>query len=371
MSDNVIVGITHGDINGVGYELIINTFQDARMLEVCTPVIYGSSKVLAYYRKVLNAGNITLNNINEAKEVVHGRVNLINCVDDNVKVELGKSTKPAGEAAFKALELAVADAKDRNIDVLVTCPINKENIQSESFTFPGHTEYLQESFAEKDSLMFMVSEDLRVGVVTGHIPVKQISQDITAEKVERKLQLMNQSLIEDFGIRKPRIAVMGLNPHAGDNGVIGTEDKELLTPLLERLRDKGILAMGPYPADGFFGTSDYKKFDAVLAMYHDQGLIPFKVIAMENGVNFTAGLPVVRTSPAHGTAYNIAGKGVADIQSFREAIYTAIDVHKNRLRFDQATRNPLRKQHVVDSTKVRDISLQELEKEVGEENMED
>ncbi len=364
MDNPIIVGITHGDINGIGYELIINTFSDERLLELCTPVIYGSSKVLAYHRKVLNAGNFNVNNINSAKDVHHGRINLVNCVNDNIKVELGKQTDSAGEASFAALSKATEELKNGHIDVVVTCPINKFNIQSAEFSFPGHTEYLQQEFEAKDSLMLMISDVMRVGVVTGHIPITQVSASISAEKIERKLKILVQSLKRDFNIRKPRIAVLGLNPHAGDDGIIGTEDKEIIAPVIEKLRKKDHIVLGPFAADGFFGSGDFAKFDGILAMYHDQGLIPFKALTMDSGVNYTAGLSIVRTSPAHGTAFNIAGEGKANVQSFREAIYTAIDVHKNRKLFADVNKNPLKKQHVYDPYKTRDVSVQELEKEV-------
>lgn len=371
MSKKIVVGITHGDINGIGYELIIQTFQDARLLDFCIPVIYGSSKVLAYHRKVLNAGNLTVNSIASAKDLNPKRINLVNCVDDNVKVELGKSTTIAGEASFNSLAKAVEEMKLGFIDVLVTCPINKDNIQSEHFSFPGHTEYLQQEFEGKDSLMLMVSDVLKIGVVTGHIPVSEISNALTPQKIERKIRILDHALRQDFNIRKPRIAILGLNPHAGDNGVIGMEDKEIITPVIEKLRDKGILVLGPFAADGFFGSGDFKKFDGVLAMYHDQGLIPFKTLAMERGVNYTAGLDIIRTSPAHGTAYNIAGEGVADIQSFREAIYCAVDTFNNRELNLELGKNPLRKQHVYDPSKAHDVSMFELEKEVGKESTDD
>lgn len=364
MDNQIIVGITQGDINGIGYELIIKTFSDERLLELCTPVIYGSSKVLAYHRKVLNAGNFNVNNINSAKDVHHGRINLVNCVNDDIKVELGKQTDMAGEASFAALSKATEELKSGFIHVMVTCPINKFNIQSSEFSFPGHTEYLQKEFDANDSLMLMISNIMRVGVVTGHIPINHVSASISSEKVERKLNILLQTLKKDFNIRKPRIAVLGLNPHAGDNGVIGTEDKEIIEPVIEKLRKKDNIVLGPFAADGFFGSGDFAKFDGILAMYHDQGLIPFKAITMESGVNYTAGLSIIRTSPAHGTAFNIAGEGKANIQSFRESIYNAIDIYKNRMLHAEVNKNPLKKQHVYDPYKTRDVSVQELEKEV-------
>ncbi len=335
------VGITHGDINGIGYEVIIKALLDNRIYELCTPIIYGSPKVAAYHRKALNVEHFSLNNIKSADQAQPKRANIINCTDDAIKVELGQSTEAAGIAAFKALEMAVDDLKNGLIDVLVTAPINKKNIQSESFDFPGHTEYLESKLESGKSLMILMNDRLKVGVVTGHIPIAEVPQRITKEIIEEKLHILNESLIKDFGIGKPKIAVLSLNPHAGDNGLIGKEEEEIIKPLLNEVRGKGIMALGPYPADGFFGSDDYTKFDAILAMYHDQGLAPFKALAFDSGVNFTAGLSHIRTSPAHGTAYAIAGENVASEESFREAIYLAIDVHKNRTQYAEISQNPL------------------------------
>ncbi len=335
------VGITHGDINGIGYEVIIKALLDNRIYELCTPIIYGSPKVAAYHRKALNVEHFSLNNIKSAEQAQPKRANIINCNDDAIKVELGQSTEEAGVAAFKALEMAVDDLKKGLIDVLVTAPINKKNIQSKSFDFPGHTEYLESKLESGKSLMILMNDRLKVGVVTGHIPISEVPKRITKEAIEEKLHILNESLIKDFGIGKPKIAVLSLNPHAGDNGLIGKEEEEIIKPLLNEVRGKGIIALGPYPADGFFGSDDYTKFDAVLAMYHDQGLAPFKALAFDSGVNFTAGLSHIRTSPAHGTAYTIAGKNVASEVSFREAIYWAIDIHKNRTQYAEVSQNPL------------------------------
>lgn len=343
MNNNKIkVGITHGDINGVGYEVIIKTLIDNRIYELCTPVIYGSPKVAAYHKKVLHIDNFTLNNIKEASEAHPKRTNIINCIDDNVKVELGKSTRTAGTSSFKALEKAVDDLNKGEIDVLITAPINKKNIQSQDFEFPGHTEYLEEKMNGK-SLMLLISDKLRVGVVTGHIPISKVSDSISEKRILEKLQILHNSLIKDFGIRRPKIGVLSLNPHAGDDGLIGMEEKEIIIPALEKARENGIMALGPFPADGFFGSDDYKKFDAILAMYHDQGLTPFKALAFDSGVNFTAGLSGVRTSPAHGTAYSIAGNNVASEQSFKEALYMAIDVHRNRENYEEISADPMPK----------------------------
>jgi 4-hydroxythreonine-4-phosphate dehydrogenase len=341
------VGITQGDINGIGYEVIIKTLLDNRINEFCIPIIYGSSKVAAYHRKALNIDNFNLNVINHANDANSKRSNIINCVNDEIKVELSKSTEEAGDAALKALERATSDLKEGLIDVLVTAPINKKNIQSDKFHFPGHTEYLEQKFGEgKKGLMLMVSEVLKVAVVTGHIPLKDVSSQITEENILRKLKSLNHSLIRDFGVVRPRIAVLGLNPHAGDNGVLGTEEQDIIIPAIKKANETGISTFGPYPADGFFGSGNFCNFDAVLAMYHDQGLAPFKCIAMETGVNYTAGLPIIRTSPAHGTAYDKAGIGNASEESFRNALYLACDIFKNRQSYDEMTNNPLKKQEI-------------------------
>jgi len=343
------IGITHGDINGIGYEVIIKTLSDSRLLETCTPIVYGSPKVAAYHRKALDVELFTFNQIAHAREANSKRVNIINCVDEEIRVELGKSTPEAGEASLLALQAAVRDLKSGDIDVVVTAPINKENIQSEQFRFPGHTEFFASEFAAKNFMMLMVSEQLKVGVVTGHIPVHQVPLSLTKEKILTNIRILHKTVLEDFSIRKPRIAVLGLNPHAGDQGVIGSEDQDIIKPAIKQASEEGIIALGPFAADGFFGSGDYKKFDAVLAMYHDQGLIPFKLLAFESGVNFTAGLPIIRTSPGHGTAYDIAGKGVASEDSFRNAIYLAIDVFASRKQFKDLSKNPL-KHHEIDRT---------------------
>ena len=327
---NIKIGITQGDINGISYEVILKTLEDNRICELCTPIVYGSPKVAAYHRKMLNL-NVNLNTINKAEEAQEKKANIINCCNEEIKVEVGLSTPQAGEAAFKALEKATRDLKEGKINVLVTAPINKNNIQSESFSFPGHTEYLENLFGEKgDALMVLANESIRIAVVTGHVPVSKISSCLTQEKILNKIKQFNKSLVEDFGIFKPRIAVLGLNPHAGDKGVIGKEEEEIISPAIKQALDEGIICFGPLPADGFFGANGHSHYDGILAMYHDQGLIPFKTIAMDSGVNFTAGLPVVRTSPDHGTAYDLAGQNMASENSFRQALYMAIDVYKNR-----------------------------------------
>jgi 4-hydroxythreonine-4-phosphate dehydrogenase len=339
------VGITHGDFNGVGYEVILKTFSDPTMMELCTPIVYGSPKVAAYHRKAMDI-QTNFSIINQASDAQDGRLNILNCTDDELKVELGKPSAEAGKAALDALERALIDYREGRIDVLVTAPINKHSIQSDSFHFPGHTEYIEQRVGEGNTaLMILMQGDLRVALVTGHVPVRFIAKEITREHIAEKLQVFHQSLKRDFNIDSPRIAVLALNPHAGDEGLLGTEEQEIIIPTMQDAIKQGIQCFGPYPADGFFGSGNYRHFDGILAMYHDQGLAPFKALAMDEGVNYTAGLPIVRTSPAHGTAYDIAGQGVASEDSFRQAIYVAIDVYRNRQRDDEMHAHPLRKQY--------------------------
>lgn len=344
MENNKIkIGITQGDVNGIGYEVILKAFDDPTMLELCTPIVYGSPKVMTYHRKALDL-ETSFTIINSAAEAVNGRLNVVNSCDDEVKVELGKPSKESGKAAFDALEKAMAEYKEGMFDVLVTAPIHKQMIQSENFAFPGHTEYIEQCMGESaKALMILANETLRVALVTGHIPVAKIASTITQELIQEKLSIFNASLKSDFGIGAPRIAVLALNPHAGDGGVIGAEEETIITPAIKAMREQGVLCYGPFPADGFMGNGTFSRFDGVLAMYHDQGLTPFKVLAMANGVNFTAGLPIVRTSPDHGTAFDIAGKNEATADSFRQALYMAMDIYRNRKRDDEAHRNPLRK----------------------------
>lgn len=346
MENNKIkIGITQGDINGVGYEVILKTFSEPGMLELCTPIIYGSPKVAAYHRKSLDLPtNFSI--VNSASEASDDRLSVVNCTDDEVKVEFAKADPEAGKAALGALEKAIEEYKAGLIDVIVTAPINKHTIQSEGFAFPGHTEYIEEKLGNgAKSLMILMKDDFRVALVTGHIPVSAIASTFTKELIKEKITLFNRSLKFDFGIGAPRIAVLALNPHAGDEGLLGHEEQTIITPAIDEMVAQGVLCYGPYPADGFMGSGNYMHFDGVLAMYHDQGLAPFKALAMEQGVNYTAGLPVVRTSPAHGTAYDIVGKGVACEDSFRQAVYVAIDVFRNRLFEKAAHANPLRKQY--------------------------
>jgi len=341
MSDKIKVGISIGDINGIGLEIIIKTLADSKIYDYCTPIVYGHTKVASFHRRATNVAELNFQVINDPSQTQHKKPNMINCWEEDVKIEPGAVTEAGGKYAFISLERATYDLKEGYIDALVTAPINKDNIQSDKFNFPGHTEYLQMRDGAAESLMFLVSDTLRVGVVTGHIPVSKISESITTDKIVAKLKLMNHSLQNDFWIRKPKIAVLGLNPHASDNGLIGHEEKDTIIPAIELARDNDVLAFGPYPADGFFANGTYLQFDAVLAMYHDQGLIPFKQIAFESGVNFTAGLKFVRTSPDHGTAYDIAGKNMASEVSFREALFTAIHIVKHRRETSELNENPL------------------------------
>jgi 4-hydroxythreonine-4-phosphate dehydrogenase len=342
----LIAGISHGDINGIGYEVIIKALSDPIINDFCTPVVYGSPKVAAYHRKALNISNFSFNNIRSVDEAHPRKANMINCLDDNTRVELGKSTSHGGEAALISLENAVTDLLNGKIDFLVTAPIDKHNVQSENFNFSGHTEYLKSKAGTADVLMFMIGETMRIGIATGHVPLSEVPGLITVDLLMRKLRLMEQSLIKDFGIRKPRIAVLGLNPHAGDNSLLGKEEEEIINPAVQQANKEGILVFGPFPCDGFFGAGSFTKFDGILAMYHDQGLTPFKVMSFDTGVNFTAGLPFVRTSPVHGTAFQIAGKGEASENSFRQAIYLACEIIKNRQQYAEITKNPLKHQDI-------------------------
>lgn len=337
------VAITHGDTNGIGYEVIFKTFAEQAMLELCTPIIYGSPKVAAYHRNALGIqANFTI--INSAEDAHPGKLNLLPTFDEEVKVDLGSPSKEAGLASLKALERAVADYKNGLFDVLVTAPINKNNIQSDRFNFCGHTEYLEERLGDGNkSLMILLNDIMRVALVTTHLPIREVASAITKERIVEKATIFSNSLKRDFRISNPRIAVLALNPHAGDNGLLGTEENEIIIPAIKELSDNGVYAFGPFAADGFFAYGSYESFDGVLAMYHDQGLAPFKALDRGDGVNYTAGLPVVRTSPDHGTAYEIAGKNMADESSFRHAVYLALDVFRNRAEYDEPLANPLEK----------------------------
>ncbi len=340
------VGITHGDINGISYEIILKAFRDSRMLEFFTPIIYGSPKVAAYYKKMLKISQVTLNHIKSAEKADKRAVNIINCVSNKVRVELGQPTEIAGEAALTALQAAVKDLKEGKIDILVTAPISKQAIYGDKFQFKGHTWYLANEFGVDDVLMLMVHEDLRVAVVTDHIPLREVANEITEEKILSKLRLFDKTLKTDFAIDGPLIAVLALNPHAGDEGLIGDEEEKIIIPAIEKAKEEGINVLGPYAADGFFASQNYKNFDGILAMYHDQGLTPFKVLSNGQGVNYTAGLPVIRTSPDHGVAYDIAGLNKADHTSFVNALFVARKIYKNRLLLGDI--KPLEKQNMED-----------------------
>ena len=345
MSELIKVGITHGDVNGVGYEILLKTFSDARLLELFHPIVYGSSKSASYHRKALNSEAPNFHIISKVEDSQEGKVDLVNCVKEEIKIELGSASPEAGESAYTALDVASRDLANGKIDLLVTLPINKDSIQNDQFKFPGHTEFLEERFATngEKALMIMATESMRVALVTAHVPLSEVSSKLSKELIMEKLKTLDHSLKRDFRIENPRIAVLGLNPHAGENGLLGKEESEIIAPAVKEAQDQWILCAGPFAADGFFGSGRFKEFDAILAMYHDQGLIPFKTLAMDSGVNFTAGLPVVRTSPDHGTAYDIAGKNQASDESFRQAIYMGIDIFRNRLAYDEARKNPLKK----------------------------
>ncbi|GAA4801670.1 4-hydroxythreonine-4-phosphate dehydrogenase PdxA [Litoribaculum gwangyangense] len=340
-AENIIVGISIGDLNGIGGEIILKTFEDSRMLEFCTPVVFASSKAMNFFKTHFKS-EINFHVINNLDQITIGKVNVFNCWQEPVNIEFGKEDQNIGAYAIKSLQEATKALKNNVIDVLVTAPINKHNIQSEEFKFPGHTDYLAKELGG-DSLMFMITENLRVGLLTDHVPVKDIANHITPDLIKKKINTVYESLKVDFNIQKPKIAVLGINPHTGDNGVIGKEDDDVLRPTLQKIKASGKLVFGPYAADSFFGSNNYKNFDAIIASYHDQGLIPFKTLSFGQGVNYTAGLNRVRTSPDHGTAYEIAGKGVADENSFKEAIFSAIQIFKNRADYEQLTQNPLKK----------------------------
>ncbi|MDE5889945.1 MAG: 4-hydroxythreonine-4-phosphate dehydrogenase PdxA [Bacteroidales bacterium] len=336
MRKKLVVGITQGDGNGIGYEVIIKALADERMLDMCTPVIYGSSKIFGFYRKQIHniEQQVNTNVISSARDVHQKRINIVNCLPDNVFVEPGQPTAESAKSAMTSLKCAVEDIKNGYIDVLVTAPINKRAMVNEGFGYTGHTEYLEQEFGVDEVAMIMVCDQLKVGVVTGHIPLKEVTAKLSKELILKKLRLMKESLERDFGIHSPKIAVLGLNPHCGDGGLLGDEEQQIILPAVQEAVEDGIMAFGPYSPDGFFGLGNYNKYDAVLAMYHDQGLTPFKALAFELGVNYTAGLPIVRTSPDHGTAYEMAGRDLADPRSMISSIYTAIDIYNHRLDYD-------------------------------------
>lgn len=338
---HVRIGFTHGDINGIGYEIIIKSLIDNQIVDLITPIVFGISKVASYHRKTLNLQDFNFNLVKRVDMANPKRPNIVNIYDREVKIDLGTLTNIAGEMAHLALTSALNSLDHGEIDAIVTAPINKKNIQSKDFSFPGHTEFFADRYDVHDYLMLMVSNELRIGVITGHIPIKDVSAALNEDLVIRKIKIMHESLKRDFAIQKPKIAILGLNPHAGDNGLLGTEEQEILEPVIKQAQENNMLVYGPYPADGFFGTPNYKQFDGILAIYHDQGMIPFKTLAFESGVNYTAGLPIIRTSPAHGTAFDIAGQDKADASSMRAAIYLACDIYRNRTDFDEINANPL------------------------------
>lgn len=330
----VVVAISHGDVNGIGYEVILKALSDKRVNDFCIPLIYGNSKAASYHRKTLKVSDYQLTLTKDPRNLHVGKSYIFNITNDEIKIDFGKPDRIAGEMAHLALEKAIADHKKGYVDVLVTAPINKKTIQSKNYQFPGHTEYLAQKYNVQDYIMMMLSPELKIGVVTGHIPLKDVSKTLSKDLIMKKIEIVDASLRRDFGITKPRIAVLGLNPHSGDDGLLGIEDEKIISPAVRESFDKKINVFGPFSADGFFGSLEYRKYDAVLAMYHDQGLIPFKMLAFEEGVNYTAGLPLVRTSPAHGTAYEIAGQNKASCTSFRNALFTAVDIFKKRREYD-------------------------------------
>ena len=339
-AENIIVGISIGDLNGIGSEVVLKTFEDSRMLELCTPVIFANVKIMSFVKKSFESTSM-LHGIDKLDQIVVGKINVLNLWKESVDLNPGVNDEKIGQYAIKSFVAATNALKEGLVDVLVTAPINKYNIQSETFKFPGHTDYLDQEL-EGDALMLMVQDNLRVGLLTDHIPVSEVASKLTEELIIKKIQTVKQSLIQDFSITKPKIAVLGLNPHCGDGGVIGKEDDSIIKPALKKLFEKGTLVFGPFAADGFFGSNQYEKYDAVIATYHDQGLIPFKTLSFGKGVNYTAGLNKIRTSPDHGTAYDIAGKGVADYNSFKEAVYLAIDVYNSRNQYKEISEKPLK-----------------------------
>jgi len=344
MSEQKIrVGISHGDVNGIGLEVIIKTFLDPQIVELCTPVVFSSLKTASYHRKALGQENFSFNPVKDLDTLNSKRVNLINCYEEEINIDLGKANAAVGKYALMSLEAASDALLQKKIDVLVTAPIDKHSIQSDTFNFPGHTDYLDKKFGGNDNaLMLLAADELRIAVVTGHTPLANVASQLTQEKILKKIKALAHSLLQDFSIRKPKIAVLGLNPHAGDKGTIGKEELEIIIPAINKAKEENVLVYGPYSADGFFGSDTYKQFDAVLAMYHDQGLIPFKALCFDTGVNYTAGLSIVRTSPDHGTAYEIAGKNLASETSFRNAVYLACDIFKNRSIHSDISAHPLK-----------------------------
>lgn len=350
--EKIKIGITIGDMNGVGLEVIIKALAHNGIGNICTPVIYGSSKTVSYHKNIVGEDRFQFQNQKSAERLYEGKINIVNVWQDSTNITLGQQTEEGGRYAIKSIEAATRDLQLGLIDAVVTAPINKKAMQMAGFQFPGHTEYFTDELGATDSLMLMVNDTLRVGLVTNHLPINKVAEHVTKEKIIKKLKMLNHSLKVDFGIERPTIAILGLNPHAGDDGVIGDEEERIIRPVIIEAKKKGVLAMGPYPADGFFGSGNYSKFDGILAMYHDQGLVPFKALSFGNGVNYTAGLSAVRTSPDHGTGYDIAGQNVADPTSFREALFLAVDIVRNRKRHKENHANPLVNRELKSEEKV-------------------
>lgn len=354
------IGISIGDINGIGLEVILKALLHEKATDLCTPVIYGSSKVVSYHKNIIE-DEVDFNSTRTADKIYFDKINIVNCWQENVNITLGKPTGLSGQYAYKSLEAATHDLKHGMIDALVTAPISKEAMHMANFPFPGHTEYLTKELGQGRSLMFMVNDGLRIGLATNHLPLREVAGALNKELIMEKLQLMNNSLKMDFGLERPSIAVLGLNPHAGDGGVLGDEEESFIRPAVVELKKKGMLVMGPFPADGFFGSGQFRKFDAILAMYHDQGLVPFKALSFGSGVNFTAGLPHVRTSPDHGTAFDLAGKNEADPSSFRQALFLAIDIANNRKQYHEMYANAIQKRGEMADVDGEDEILREDE----------
>jgi len=359
------IGISIGDINGIGLEVILKTLSNRKIAELCVPVIYGSSKIVSYHKNIVGIQEFKFQSLRTAEKLHHDKINIVNCWQENVNITLGKVSEAGGRYALISLKRSVEDLQRGLIDALVTAPINKKSMELANFAYPGHTEYLLDEFNASECLMFMVSEELKVGLVTNHEPLAKVGELITKQRILKKLKILNETLKIDFGIEKPTIAILGLNPHAGDNGAIGQEEDNLIRPAVIEAKKKGVLAFGPFAADSFFGSNNYRKYDAILAMYHDQGLIPFKALTFGNGVNYTAGLPIIRTSPDHGTGFDIVGQNLADPSSFRQAIFAAIDLYRNRKNYMEMHENPVTKR--TNKLKEDDLTAGALKEEVLEE----
>jgi 4-hydroxythreonine-4-phosphate dehydrogenase len=343
MSEKIKLGLSIGDINGIGLEIILKSVSSETVLKACTPVVYGSSKVVSYHKNIVETVSFQYQNQQSADRLHEDKVNIVNIWNESVNITLGKPTEESGRFAILSLDSAVKDLMDGKIDVLVTAPVSKTALKMAGFRYPGHTEYLSDRLGDR-SLMLMISEEMKVGVITGHLPLKEVSDVLTKELIQDKLNIMSKTLKVDFGIEKPLIAILGLNPHAGEEGTMGQEEENIIKPVIIEAKKKGELVMGPFPADGFFGSGNYKKFDGILAMYHDQGLIPFKALSFGHGVNYTAGLSHIRTSPDHGTAYEIAGKNIADPRSMMRAIFNALDIYRSRKQHAEDTSDPIKKE---------------------------